>query len=201
MSFIFHLLISIFVLRSDGFLLDDKHVSTTPSTPYSVEDLIHLIAEEKALRSNLETKLNDLTRELQNVERSITDFYHEVKDKITRLQVAGSAGSIDKRYHDLERKLNETKLFVENITSTSHIEHSRTESKLVAIENTSKLNENKIHNMTGSIQQTNHLIESRVNGIENMVIHGFSGLNSTVADVVTNMHKRKVGILHLTTLN
>ena len=147
------------MLRSDGFLLDDKQVSTTPSTPYSVEDLIHLIAEEKALRSNLETKLNDLTRELQNVERSVTDFYHEVKDNITRLQVAGSAGSIDKRYQDLERKLHETKLFVENITSTSQIKHSRTESKLVAIENTCKLNENKIHNMTGSIQQTNHLTE------------------------------------------
>lgn len=83
MSLITNLVVFVFSIRCNGFLLDDRTNLTTSGVSTLSEGhfamLLGLLAEEKQSRLKLKRQVEQMQRELLSTQRGVTEVFHTAK--------------------------------------------------------------------------------------------------------------------------
>lgn len=181
MSLLTYLVVSVFYIRCNGFLLDDRTNLTTKGVSTLSEGhfamLLGLLAEEKQSRLKLEQQVEQMQRDLLSTQRGVTEVFHTAKsnNEILTLQ-NGTLENTDSNYVDLKKKYN----LLQNAFNELKVNYSilerfyhRMENKLTTIESMHGVSYlksiDKLRNETNELQQdiqaTNYKLSSVVNDV------------------------------------
>lgn len=181
MSLLTNLVVFVFYIRCNGFLLDDRTNLTTKGVSTLSEGhfamLLGLLAEEKQSRLKLERQVEQMQRELLSTQRGVTEVFHTAKSnkEILTLQ-NGTLENTDSNYIDLKIKydllqnaFNELKVNYSILEMYYH----QVENKLTRIESLQGVSDLKIidqirnetHHLQQDLQATNYKLSSVVNDV------------------------------------
>ncbi|CAG2226812.1 unnamed protein product [Mytilus edulis] len=166
MSLITNLVVFVFSIRCNGFLLDDRTNLTTKGVSTLSEGhfamLLGLLAEEKQSRLKLERQVEQMQRELLSTQRGVTEVFHTAKsnNEILTLQ-NGTMENTDSNYVDLKKKYN----LLQNAFNELKVNYSILERFYHRMENNIDKLRNETNELQQDIQATNYKLSSVVNDV------------------------------------
>ena len=148
------LIVLMAIVPINCFVLNDHVNATSSPNEYSMLYLVNLMVEEKVSRIRLESMIENLTKELKQLEGSVTNFYNEVTENTTIF-----TAKMNRKYNEINNRLDH----ILSIGGKPNWNDSGFESRIKDVENKIK---DLDHNVTVAMKENESYLKTDMHNLE-----------------------------------